>query len=771
MSENYLDMLNEQQRAAVEYLDGPELVIAGAGSGKTRVLTYKIVHLLVKGYQPGRIMALTFTNKAAREMQERIEAIVGTGTSKRLWMGTFHSIFSRILRQNFDKIGYTRNYTIYDTSDSKSLIKTIIKDLELDDKIYKSSTVQNAISWAKNALVSPAAYAADRELIEADTRSRRPRIAEIYKLYVNRCRLSDAMDFDDLLYYTAVLFRDNPGVLGHYREYFQYILVDEYQDTNFAQNTILTMLGMPAGNLCVVGDDAQSIYSFRGANIRNILDLERSFPSLQTFKLEQNYRSTRNITGAANSLIAHNVNQIRKEVFSRGEAGDRIEVQSGHSDYDEAGLVAAAIVTRRARRGDPLSEYAILYRTNAQSRVLEEALRRRNIAYRIYGGQAFYQRKEVKDAVSYFRLAVNPRDDEALRRVINVPARSIGKVTVDKLTATAIQGGVSIWDVLKEPDRYGLDVNGGTIRKLQGFTTLIDRFIDLDRSGCDAYELARQIMMDTGLKAMYHSDNTPENISKRENLEELVKGAHEFVEDSVESGEGEHVSMADFLTKVSLATDQDEESENTDVVTLMTIHAAKGLEFNNVYVVGVEEDLLPSAMSHDSAEAVEEERRLFYVAITRAKEFCMLSYALSRYMNGQTMTCRPSRFLKDIEPKFIKYSYGAERLPYELNLYSLRPQQPASRPTPSAATQQRTVFINQPSARPVINTDNGSSMYVNHTLAELSTGMEIVHPKFGRGRIVMLDDSPIGPVAIADFDSSGERKLLLKFAKFKIASK
>lgn len=764
MTRDYLSELNESQRAAVEYLGGPELVIAGAGSGKTRVLTYKIVHLLANGYDPGRILALTFTNKAAREMRDRIEQLTGTQTARRLWMGTFHSIFSRILRRHCDNIGYTKNYTIYDQSDSRSLIKMLIKELDLDEKLYKASTVQNTISWAKNALVSPEAYAADRELMEADVRSRRPRMAELYRLYMTRCRLADAMDFDDLLYYTAFLLRDNPGILGHYREFFTYILVDEYQDTNFAQNMIMTMLAQPAGNICVVGDDAQSIYSFRGANISNILELERSFPTLKTFKLEQNYRSTKNIIGAANSLIAHNERQIRKEVFSLNADGERVEVQSGHSDYDEAGLVASRIVTRRAKTGDPLSEFAILYRTNAQSRVLEEALRRRNIAYHIYGGQAFYQRKEVKDAICYFRMAVNPNDDEALKRVINTPARGIGKTTLEKISQAAITSGVSMWKILTEPEVYELAINAGTRGKLENFAATIKKFMDANASGTDAESLARLIISHTGLLAMYMTDHAPENISRRENIEELIRGAHSFVEDRREEGAADRVTMADFLADVSLATDQDENDPAiADSVTLMTIHAAKGLEFSNIFLVGVEEDLLPSSLSHDSAAAVEEERRLFYVALTRAKNYCMLSYASSRYLNGQTMMCRPSRFLKDINQQYLKFSYGSERLPFEMN--TARVPRPAAAATPAGKWAPLSAGV-QPRPRPAASTSpDGFSL---HGSNEISAGMRILHQKFGEGTVKNVEHNDLGTTAIVIFDNEGERKLLLKYAKFKI---
>lgn len=759
MAEDYLNQLNEMQREAVKYIDGPQLVIAGAGSGKTRVLTYKIVHLLNKGYEPGRILALTFTNKAAREMRERIETMVPAQSAARLWMGTFHSIFSRILRQNAEVISYSRNYTIYDQADARSLIKMIIRDLDLDEKIYKPATIQNTISWAKNALISPGAYAADRELAESDRNSKRPLTAEIYRRYVERCRVADAMDFDDLLYNTAVLFRDNPAILRHYREYFRYVLVDEFQDTNFAQNYITTLLTKDIGNICVVGDDAQSIYSFRGANINNILELERSYPTLATFKLEQNYRSTQNIINAANSLIDKNNRQIKKNVFSKNDVGDRVEVQSGHSDYDEAGLVASRIVVQQSRTGDPLREFAILYRTNAQSRVLEEALRRRNILYHIYGGLAFYQRKEVKDALAYFRLAVNPSDDEAFKRAVNEPKRGIGDTTIKKISEAAINSTVSMWDVVNDPARYNLNVNSGTQRKLNGFIEVIRRFID-KAANQDAETVARDIIMSTGLLSQYLSESTPENISKVQNLEELLRSAHDYVADQLEAGEEER-GMAEFLNKVSLLTDQDtEDPALRDSVTLMTIHAAKGLEFAHVFVVGVEEDLLPSGMGKGTIEEIEEERRLFYVAITRAKKFCMVSFAKNRYLNGQTTVCRPSRFLKDINPRYLKFSYGAEDMP-------VRVQEPAKRSYQEPAIRKPLFSMPTPtqSRNTGANCDSGSI----HRLSELKPGMKVVHFKFGSGTIISLDSKDIGDVAIVQFNNENTpRQLLLKFARFTI---
>ena len=657
---DYLSQLNDQQRSAVEYLDGPQLVIAGAGSGKTRVLTYKIVHLLSHGYEPYRIMALTFTNKAAREMRERIERLVGPELARRLWMGTFHSIFARILRQNAERIGFKSSFTIYDAADSKALIKTIIKDMSLDDKIYKPATVQGIISMAKNALVSPERYAADRDLTEADRRARRPLVHEVYRTYCRRCKVAGAMDFDDLLYYTNILLRDNPDVRRHYQEFFRYVLVDEYQDTNFAQHCIVSELCKESNSLTMVGDDAQSIYSFRGANIRNILNLNKAYPTLKIFKLERNYRSTRNIVDAANSLIDKNREQIHKQVFSENEIGSKIEVINCSSDYEEAFLVANRIARLQRETHDSLEEFAVLYRTNAQSRRLEESLRKRNISYRIYGGLSFYQRKEVKDAIAYFRLSVNPDDDEAMRRIINYPARGIGETTVGKILHAAIERSCSMWAVLSNPTEYGLSVNAGTMGRLEKFRSLIDSFIEMNARGDNAYDLATAIIGRTGLLTTLVSDNTPESISKTENIQEILSNVHDFVDDREESGDAEHVSMTDFLAEVSLATDQDEADTSEQRVTLMTAHAAKGLEFNNVIVVGVEEDLFPSAMSTDSLSQIEEERRLLYVAITRARRFCMLSYASSRFKNGQTNITQPSRFLRDIDPRYLKLMQGTD---------------------------------------------------------------------------------------------------------------
>ena len=763
--DEYLDKLNPQQRDAVTYTDGPALVIAGAGSGKTRVLTYKIVHLLTHGYEPWRILALTFTNKAAREMRERIEQLVGPKTASRLWMGTFHSIFARLLRQNAERIGYKSNFTIYDTADSKSLVKSIIKDMDLDDKIYKPSAVLSAISAAKNALISPEKYATLKDVMDADKQSRRPLIYSIYRTYRDRCFSSGAMDFDDLLYYMNVLLRDNPDLLHHYQEFFRYVL--EYQDTNFAQHVIVSQLCRENQNLCVVGDDAQSIYSFRGANISNILNLKRGYPNLQIFKLEQNYRSTQNIINAANSLIDKNTQQIKKNVFSKNEPGQRIEVVQSYSDFEEGYLVANRISQVKMRSHDSFEDFAILYRTNAQSRVLEESLRKRNIPYRIYGGLSFYQRKEVKDAIAYFRLAVNPYDDEALKRIINYPARGIGETTVNKLWRCAIDNKVSIWDIITNLDTYTPGVNSGTAKKLTAFSDMIQRFIDMNRQGATAEEVAARIIADTRILAVLLTDNTPENLSKQENINELMSGVREFVLNRTEEG-NDDLSLTSFLGEVSLATDQDlEEGDDAqERVTLMTAHAAKGLEFNNVFIVGVEEDLFPSAMSNGSLSEIEEERRLLYVAITRARKFCMLSYASSRYRNGMTTMCSPSRFIRDIDPAYLQLSSGTVLSTPKPSFASYRSSYhtPASAPRRSSATSTSAPAPapNQPAK------DTNVPGAAIHKAGELEVGTVIEHTRFGRGTVTDIDTTQPDTRITVDFDNTGERVLLLKFARFSI---
>ena len=775
VGEDYLEHLNPAQRSAVVHSGSPELVIAGAGSGKTRVLTYKIVYLLRNGFNPARILALTFTNKAAREMRERISSLVGEETASRLWMGTFHSIFCRILRRHADKIGFKSNFTVYDASDSKSLVRTIIKELRLDDKDYRPGKIASEISWAKNQLISPEAYAADAALVANDKSARRERLHEIYKIYRDRCRIAGAMDFDDLLYYTNVLLRDNTDILKDYREYFSYILVDEYQDTNFAQHRIVRELCGDSPNLCVVGDDAQSIYSFRGANVRNILDLGKWFPGLAEYKLEQNYRSTRNILGAANSLIAANKDQIEKEIFSENEDGDKIELVETCSEFEEANTVASRLALVRRKLGMSYNDTAILYRTNAQSRVLEEALRNRNIPYRIYGGLAFYQRKEIKDAVSYFRLSVNPDDDEALTRVINTPKRGIGETTVGKVRAAAIAAGASMYAVMCDPAKYSVDVNKGTLAKLEKFGDTIKRIVE-KATIATADEAADFIVASTGLMQEYLSGDTPECISKRENLLELLNGVKEYTERNF--SDGAQVTMNDYLSEISLMTDQDESDEG-DSVTLMTIHSAKGLEFGAVFIVGAEEKLLPSEKCSKESE-IEEERRLMYVAITRAKKFCMISYATRRMQNGETRNTMPSRFIQDISPRFLRPVMGTARPAYR-NRYSEKRIPDTVRFTRQETDQAPRSIFTRPSieetkvhptigASPAPTPSSSPGEYTVHTSAELSAGQNIMHNAFGHGTIENVDTTRPDHRIIVQFHDGSKRTLLLKFARFKLLS-
>lgn len=649
---NYLDELNEGQRAAVLYNDGPSLVIAGAGSGKTRVLTYKIAYLLDQGYKPWSILALTFTNKAAREMKERIARQVGENLARYLWMGTFHSIFSRILRAEADAIGFSSHFTIYDASDSKSLVKSIIREMGLDDKTYKPGVVQSRISQAKNHLILPDAYAASGELYRADADAKMPQLRDIYLRYWERCRQSDAMDFDDLLVYTYQLFKSHPEICDKYATHFEYVLVDEYQDTNYAQHCIVQLLTGKHRRVCVVGDDAQSIYSFRGANIDNILNFTNLYREARLFKLEQNYRSTQTIVKAANSLIAKNREQIRKEVFSEKETGEPITVFCAYSDLEEAEIVGNRIMQLHSREHYGYSDCVILYRTNAQSRVFEETLRKKNIPYRIYGGLSFYQRKEIKDIIAYFRLAVNPNDEEAFKRVLNYPARGIGDTTLNKLVDAANRHKVSLWTVVNEPLAYGVDINKGTHTKLQGFRALIAGFVEAVPQK-NAFELGKEIVFQSGIGREITQDRSPENLSRQENVEELMNGIHDFCATRQEEG-NTHWLLSDYLSEVSLLTDQDSDRDaDLPKVTLMTIHSAKGLEFRNVFVVGLEENLFPGASAASSYKELEEERRLFYVALTRAEDHCFLSYAKTRFKYGKSEFCTPSRFLKDIDSRYL----------------------------------------------------------------------------------------------------------------------
>lgn len=781
---NYLDLLNDQQREAVIYKDGPALVIAGAGSGKTRVLTYKIVDLLRAGYEPWRILALTFTNKAAREMKERIIDVVGERVASRLKMGTFHSVFLRILRQHSEEIGFKPSFTIYDTSDSRSLLKNIIKDMQLDEKVYKPATIHSVISNAKNALIDADQYIQDADNYNADKKAKRPLTGQIFKAYCERCKRADAMDFDDILVYMNILLRDFPDIRRHYQEFFKYILVDEYQDTNFSQHLIISQLAALHKHLCVVGDDAQSIYSFRGANIGNILNMEKRYPELKIFKLERNYRSTQNIINAAGSLIDKNTRQMKKNVYTENDEGERVKILSTYSDIEEAYLVANMIAKSRLSLHDSYEDYAVLYRTNAQSRALEESLRKRNISYRIYGGLSFYQRKEIKDAVCYFRLAINPDDDEALRRVINYPARGIGDTTMKKLTDAATASNASIWQVLQDPVGKEVSVNAGTLKKLMAFRDMVQEFIDDNAKGSDAYELGQLVYNRSGILTVLNHDNTPESISKQENLKELLSGLKDFVDTRQEEG-NEHVGMQEFLSDVMLATDQDSSDETSgEKVTLMTIHAAKGLEFKHIYVVGVEEELLPSAMSMNSTDEIEEERRLLYVAMTRAKETCALTYAKTRFRNGHTVQTRPSRFLSEIGKKFIKAEtssdfsddYNRNSFVNPIDRYNSFRSVGKRSFSSSYDALSRTSFYPEYSAKSQsvgsLSTTSSAAekgkKTGTHAPEEVPVGTHIIHSKLGEGVVTKLDFVMGEGVITVSFSQAGEKKLYLRFAQFDI---
>ena len=755
--EEYINQLNDQQRDAVLYDDGPSLVIAGAGSGKTRVLTYKIVHLIRKGYTPSRILALTFTNKAAREMKSRIATLLDENVAAKLWMGTFHSIFLKILRFNCEKIGFKNDFTIYDTTDSKSLVKMLLKDMGLDEKIYKPNDVLNAISIAKNCLISPKSYSENRDLRREDANRDMPQIYAIYNAYMSRCRASNAMDFDDILYYTNVLLRDYPDVCEKYQDYFEYILVDEYQDTNFAQHIIVSQLSKKRNKLCVVGDDAQSIYSFRGANIGNILSLEKRIKELKVFKLEQNYRSTRNIINAANSLIAKNRKQIEKHIFSNNEEGQKVAVKKVTSGYEEGYMIVSRIVQLKALQSSTYDDFAILYRTNAQSRLLEEAFRNKNIPYRIYGGLSFYQRKEVKDVISYFRLTVNPSDDEALKRIINNPPRGIGDTTVGKITGAAVRLQCSMWEVMTNYTDE-INVNKGTLNKLNMFVSMMQKFIDLYNSNTPADALASKIITDSRLLAVLETENTPENVSRRENINEIMAGVQEFVNMRIEQGIDE-LTLSHYLSEISLATDQDgDDTGEGPRVTMMTIHAAKGLEFRNVFIVGVEKDLFPSKRCRTASE-LEEERRLMYVAITRAKEYCCISYADTRYINGQNMLCSPSLFIRDIDSQYLNF---------DTNRFKERDyDSPQVHYTPVSSIVTIKPRTNMVQNTGTATTNTNSDDFTTHFRSEISEGMIILHSMFGEGTITSIDDSRDTRI-IVKFKNAGEKTILLKFAKFKI---
>ena len=792
---NYLETFNPPQRAAVEYCEGPSLVIAGAGSGKTRVLTYKIAYLMEHGYQPWSILALTFTNKAAGEMKDRIAKIVGVDYARMLWMGTFHSIFLRILRQEHEKIGFSSNFTIYDAADSKSLVKSIIKEMELDDKTYKPGTVQGIISNAKNQLVTAEQYASNPANRQSDARHNMAALGQIFLRYCNRCKQSDAMDFDDILLYTYLLFEKHPDVLAKWEQRFRYVLVDEYQDTNFAQHRIVWQLTRQHQHVCVVGDDAQSIYSFRGANIDNILTFQKIYESARLFKLERNYRSTQNIVEAANSLIKKNSRQIQKDIFSENDRGEKLHVMDTHSDIEEAKMVVNAIRGIKRKEGCEYSDFAILYRTNAQSRVFEDTMRKESLPYRIYGGLSFYQRKEIKDVIAYFRLAVNPNDEEAFKRVINYPARGIGQTTVTKILSAATEHEVSLWTVINSPEQYELGVNKGTLMKIAAFREMISSFIE-NAQKMPANQVGTMIVKQSGIIADIYQDTTPENLSRQENVEELVNGMQDFCDMRMEEG-NENISLSDYLSEVSLMSDVDsDKGDDGHKITLMTIHSAKGLEFGTVFVVGLEEGLFPSDMVSGNPREMEEERRLFYVAITRAKTHCYLSYAQCRFRYGQMEFSAPSRFLKDIDPKYLdrqQSMFSTRRsmddeveLPWQRkrSLFGerqetprpFRPTVPSAKPFPSAspffsARPVPSTGTTTTTARPLSSVSQTTSFpqgTSSHAGGGLKEGAYILHNRFGRGKVLKVEGTGDNTKATVQFENVGTKQLLLKFAKFEV---
>ena len=764
---SYLEGLNEPQRAAVECTDGPVMVIAGAGSGKTRVLTYRIAHLINKGVDPFSILSLTFTNKAAKEMKERILHIVGP-EARNLWMGTFHSVFARILRSEAHLLGYPSNFTIYDTDDSKSLIKTILGELGLDDKIYKPGTVLGRISSAKNNLISPQAYINNPEITQEDKIAGKMKMGEVYQTYWNRCRSASAMDFDDILYNTNVLMRDFPDVLHKYQHKFQYLLVDEYQDTNFSQYVIVKKLAALRENICVVGDDAQSIYSFRGANIQNILNFKKDYPDFKTFKLEQNYRSTQVIVNAANAVIDNNRDQIKKNVWTQNEEGDKIKLLKAFTDNEEGLLVAQSIFETKANKNAKPLDFAILYRTNAQSRSFEEALRKLGLPYRIYGGLSFYHRKEIKDTLAYFRLTLNPNDEEAIKRVINYPVRGIGKTTLDKLVATAGERNCSIFKIISEANLRELGFNAGTAQKLIEFKILIDSF-SVQLKTKNAFDLATYIANSTGLLKELYVDKTPEGLARYENIQELLNGIKEYTEKPIATEDGEQalLTLDGFMADVALLTDADKTDDNdNNKVSLMTVHAAKGLEFPYVYIVGMEENLFPSQMALNSREELEEERRLFYVAITRAgKE--------TRYRWGQLISCEISRFLEEIDSKYIEAvvtkEKGTDTAPKKQTYTGWDKRSNSTfkfTPQEKPATPKKLVKI--PTA-PAANTNNEN--FEADDTSGLQSGMKVQHQRFGIGTVKNIEGRAPQLKATVSFEGGvGDKQLLLQFAKLKILS-
>ncbi|PIK18245.1 ATP-dependent DNA helicase [Prevotella intermedia] len=801
--EELLSQLNENQRAAVEYCNGASLVVAGAGSGKTRVLTYKIAYLIMYGVLPYRILALTFTNKAAHEMKSRIGSLVDYEKANQLYMGTFHSVFSRILRAEAQHIGYNSNFTIYDENDSRSLLKSIIKTLGLDDKKYKPATVHNIISMAKNQLITADAYANDKAIWDRDRNMKLPAISQIYTAYQARCRQANAMDFDDLLVNTFRLFNDNADICNKYAERFQYILVDEYQDTNYVQVAIVKLLAAQHQRVCVVGDDYQSIYSFRGANIDNILDFQNKFDDVRVFKLERNYRSTQKIVEAANSLMKHNARQIPKEVYSEESEGAKISYRPCYSDKEEAMVVVKEISKLKRSQSFEYDSFAILYRTNAQSRSFEDELRKALIPYKIYGGLSFYQRKEIKDIIAYFRLVANPNDEEAFKRIINYPARGIGNTTLQKIIDCANKNEASLWDVVGDVQHYGLDVNKGTATKLTDFVELINDFIRR-LAMSDAYTLGSEIIKESGISADLAQGTMPEDVSRRENLEELLAGIQAFVEDRREEGREEETFLTDFLQEVALYSDLDKQDDDSPKVSLMTIHSAKGLEFPVVFVVGLEENIFPNAMAASSRREIEEERRLLYVAITRAERFCFLTNAKNRYHFGTMQFNNPSRFLKDIDDAYIETESGlpvggGSRMPWDKPYTGSRWQnsnpvasQFKADPKPkitarkmperavdplSERTKQRLMSEGGNFKRLSAAISNGGRQYAapSQTTASnavvgngLTVGATIEHQRFGIGVVEAIEGTGENAKATVAFRNAGTKQLLLKFAKYKI---
>lgn len=798
-----LNDLNDAQRAAVEYIDGPSLVIAGAGSGKTRVLTYKIAYLLSQGMKPWSIMALTFTNKAAREMKERIGKLVGDDLAQHLYMGTFHSIFSRILRAEAEHIGFNNNFTIYDESDSRSLLKAIIKEMGLDDKAYKPAAVHARISMAKNNLVTAEAYDSDPGILEQNKRAKMPAIGKIYVAYVQRCRQANAMDFDDLLMLTFQLFRDHEEIRQKYAGRFDYILVDEYQDTNHVQMSIVMQLCKEKLRVCAVGDDSQSIYSFRGANIDNILNYQKQLPGTQLFKLEQNYRSTQTIVEAANSLIHHNRNQIQKEVFSKNDKGEKIQYKPAYSDKEEALIVAKNI--QRIKRQDDCGydQFAILYRTNAQSRSFEEEFRKQGIPYRIYGGLSFYQRKEIKDIIAYFRLVANPDDEEAFKRIINYPARGIGATTVMKIADCAHQNQVSFWEVIGNVEYYGLNVNKGTQTKLENFRLLISSFIDRSHT-LDVYELGDAIIRESRISEDIMSGKNADDLARQENLEEFLSGMQTFVAGRQEEGRMDEAYLTDYLQDVALLTDADSEGEKDEPrVSLMTIHAAKGLEFATVFVVGLEENIFPSPLAAISVRELEEERRLLYVAITRAEKHCILTNAKNRFRYGKMEFDNPSRFIDEIDASLIEGGeeapessfgggrgsfggygsssrYGSDggyggRMPWDRDRSVYGRDSQNSKPVASQfmadpKPEFKSVRAVNAVHRIMGNTAGSSVSNASSAAGSLSEGCRIEHQRFGIGTVLKMEGTGENTKATVEFQNAGTKQLLLKFAKFTILS-